>query len=109
MSSTTTGSVVLTAPSQGTYKGVVAFQDRSSSAPNTITGNGNVNISGTVYTPAAPISIVANNTKSGGGNNAAQDNIGSQIIANTVAISGVGSFTVNNTNATPVRLIQLIE
>jgi hypothetical protein len=108
MSSTTTGSVVLTAPTQGTYQGVVAFQDRSSSAPNTITGNGNVNITGTVYTPAAPLSIVANNS-SKSANGLPKDNIASQTISNSLAVSGTGSVSVYSASAAPVRVIQLIE
>lgn len=108
MSSTTTGSVALTPPSQGTYHGVVAFQNRNSTASNTITGNGNVNIQGTIYTPSAQLNIVANNSNSNS-NGAPKDNVGSQIITNSLAISGSGSFSVNNANATPVRQIQLIE
>ena len=108
MSSTTTGSVVLTAPTQGTYQGVVAFQDRSSSAPNTITGNGNLNITGTVYTPTAPLSIVANSS-SKGANGFPTDNVASQIITNTLAVSGSGSASVYSPSAAPVRLIQLVD
>ncbi len=108
MSLTTTGSVAISPPTQGTYQGLVAFQDRAASNTNVITGNGNLNITGTIYTPAAPISVVANNSSTSK-DGTPLDKVGSQIITNTFAASGSGSFAVNNTNATPVRLIQLLE
>jgi hypothetical protein len=108
MMSSTTGSVALTPPTQGTYQGVVAFQDRTSSAPNSITGNGNINITGTIYTPASTITVTANsNNKTASG--APVDNVGSQIIANSMNVSGTGTFQVYSPSAAPVRVIQLIE
>jgi hypothetical protein len=106
--SSTTGSVSLTAPTQGTHQGVVAFQDRNSSAPNTIIGNGNINISGTIYTPAATTNIIANNTDRDG-NGVPKDKIGSQIITNSLSVSGSGGFSVNGGSGTPVRTIQLVQ
>ncbi|HLN33060.1 MAG TPA: hypothetical protein VK395_35345 [Gemmataceae bacterium] len=108
MSSSTTGTVALTPPSQGTYQGVVAFQDRSSNGTNNITGNGNLNIKGTIYTPGGTVAVTANNrdTSSGG---VPKDAIGSQIITNSISVAGAGSFSVAGGSGTPVRLIQLLE
>jgi hypothetical protein len=108
VTSTTTGSVALTSPTQGIYQGVVGFQDRNSNAPNTVNGNGNVNINGTIYTPSAPLSITANSnaTRSDG---SPEDNVGSQIISNSLSVSGTGTVSVNSSSAAPVRQIQFIQ
>jgi hypothetical protein len=61
-----------------------------------------MNMTGTFYAAAANVTI----TGQGGYNNP----IGSQWIAWQLAVTGSGSFTVNyNGQATPVRLIQLVE
>jgi hypothetical protein len=78
------------------------FQERSSNKQVSITGQGNMNMSGTFYAAAAKVSI----TGQGGYTNT----IGSQWIAWQLYVTGSGSFTVNyNGQATPVRNIQLVE
>ena len=49
--------ITLTAPTSGTYQGVLFFQDRSisSSAANTFSGGSSSNISGSVYLPTAQL------------------------------------------------------
>jgi hypothetical protein len=112
MQITTTGPVVLTPPTQGIHQGVVAFQDRASSAPNTITGTppGKTphNIQGTIYTPSAKLNIQANNTDVDS-NGIPKDKIGSQIITGSFSVTGGGGFSVAGGTGTPIRLIQLIE
>jgi hypothetical protein len=108
MQTTTTGPVVLTPPTQGIHQGVVAFQDRASSTPNTITGNGNHNIQGTIYTPSAKLNIQANNSEVDS-NGIPKEKIGSQIIAGSLSVTGTGGFSVAGGTGTPIRLIQLIE
>ena len=57
-------SVTLTAPTSGTYQGILFFQDRSitSSATNTIAGGAATDISGTVYMPTGDVELVGNTT-----------------------------------------------
>ena len=89
-------------PTSGTYKGITLFQDRSSNKQINITAQGNMNMAGTFYAAAAKVSI----TGQGGYTN----NIGSQWIAWQLAVTGSGRFLVTyNGQASPVRLIQLVE
>jgi Flp pilus assembly protein TadG len=102
ISLTGSGSVSLSPPTSGIYKGITLFQERSSNKQINITAQGNMNMTGTFYAAAAKVSI----TGQGGYNNA----IGSQWIAWQLYVTGSGSFTVNyNGQGTPVRNIQLIE
>jgi hypothetical protein len=102
ISLTGSGSMSLSPPTSGTYQGITLFQERSSNKQISITGQGNMNMTGTFYAAAAKVSI----TGQGGYNNP----IGSQWIAWQLDVTGSGSFTVNyNGQATPVRLIQLVE
>jgi hypothetical protein len=102
ISLTGSGSLALSPPTSGTYQGITLFQERSSNKQISITAQGNMNMTGTFYAAAAKVSI----TGQGGYNNP----IGSQWIAWQLAVTGSGSFTVNyNGQATPVRLIQLVE
>ncbi|HLJ92522.1 MAG TPA: hypothetical protein VKU02_04940 [Gemmataceae bacterium] len=98
----------LTPPTYGTHPGVVAFQDCNSSTRKDMPGNGNLKITGTIFTPAAPLSVQANNSdKTDSG--ISKDKIGSQIVVNNLSVSGNGGFSVSGRGGTPVRVIQLIE
>jgi hypothetical protein len=102
ISLTGSGSVALSPPTSGTYKGITLFQERSSNKQVSITGQGNMNMTGTFYAAKAKVSI----TGQGGYNNP----IGSQWIAWQLYVTGSGSFTVNyNGQASPVRDIRLVE
>jgi Putative Flp pilus-assembly TadE/G-like len=102
ISLTGSGSVSLSPPTSGIYQGITLFQERSSNKQISITAQGNMNMSGTFYAAAAKVSI----TGQGGYDN----NIGSQWIAWQLYVTGSGSFTVKyNGQATPVRIIQLVE
>jgi hypothetical protein len=50
-------SVTLTAPTSGTYQGILFFQDRTitSSSKNTISGGSTSNLSGSIYMPSAQL------------------------------------------------------
>jgi hypothetical protein len=54
------GKVGLTGLAGGIYQGIAIFQERHSSAAITMSGNGNVNIVGTVYAAAAAIKLSGN-------------------------------------------------
>src|SRR5262249_16110574 len=43
------GSLAITPMTTGIYQGISFFQDRTATAPVSVTGNGNMNISGTFY------------------------------------------------------------
>ncbi|MGH1571314.1 TadG family pilus assembly protein [Methylobacterium sp. P31] len=53
------GTVNLTAPSTGTYKGVLIFQSRNASATttNVVRGSPNIYMDGTIYTPSSTLSM----------------------------------------------------
>jgi hypothetical protein len=51
------GSVILTPPLSGTYQGISLFQDRSATTGITLSGGSIMSISGTVYAPAAPVTL----------------------------------------------------
>jgi Flp pilus assembly protein TadG len=102
ISLTGSGSLSMSPPTSGTYKGITLFQERSSNKQISITAQGNMNMTGTFYAAAANVTIT------GQGNYT--NPIGSQWIAWQLAVTGSGSFTVDyNGQATPVRSIGLIE
>jgi Flp pilus assembly protein TadG len=102
ISLTGSGSSNLSPPTSGTYQGIALFQERSSNKQISITGQGNMNMTGTFYAAAAKVSI----TGVGNYNNP----IGSQWIAWQLAVTGQGSMTVNyNGQGAPLRLIQIAE
>src|SRR5262249_3772888 len=51
------GSLTLTAPTSGPFKGVTIFQDSASSNPVSFTGQAVVTLNGVVYVPKAAVSI----------------------------------------------------
>jgi Putative Flp pilus-assembly TadE/G-like len=79
------GAVNLTAMTTGPYQGIVLFQDRTDSNGGTLTGNGNLSITGTIYAPSADLTAVGNGTT---------NVFGSQIIANTLTVKGNGTVNV---------------
>jgi hypothetical protein len=101
------GAVNIQAPTTGTYQGISIFQNRSASATVSITGNGNMNISGTFYAAGATLQITGNGSTTSGFTN----NIGSQYVSKNLALSGNGSFNINYGGGNPiiVRTIQIVE
>ena len=98
------GSVTLSPLQSGTYAGITIYEDRSDTSQDSITGQstGSLNISGTVYTPAAKFTLTGS-----GGNYA----IGSQYIVYQLVVTGSGSFNVlyNGPNTAPNRNLYLVE
>ena len=97
------GTVNLTAPTDGVYRGVSIFQDRSLSLAVTLTGNATTQISGTVYAAGAAVVISGNGTST-------TNTLGGAYVAGTVQISGSSSFKVDLGNTRPevpdVRLVE---
>jgi hypothetical protein len=94
--------VNITPPTSGLYTGISIFEDRTSTAPINITGQGNMNISGTFYAASAALNITGN-----GGVNV----IGSQYISYNLNVTGNGSININwnATTTARTRLIGLME
>lgn len=91
------GSVIVSAPTSGPYKGMVLWQDRDCTQTITWTGNSGHSGSGTFYVPAAKVDI--------SGSAGTTFGLSSQIVSNTLSVRGGG--TVNLTyssglNATPL-------
>jgi Flp pilus assembly protein TadG len=87
----------LTAPTSGIYQGIAYFQARSSQGGISLSGDGSINISGTVYAPNAAMSL--------GGNGSTV--VGSQLIVDSLSMNGNGSATVNYSAGSSGQLRQL--
>jgi Flp pilus assembly protein TadG len=103
LSITAGGPVTLSPMQSGTYAGLTIYQDRTNTSQDSITGQstGSLNITGTVYTPAATFTLT------GSGANYA---IGSQYIVYQLVATGSGNFNVTyNGQASPNRDLYLVE
>jgi Flp pilus assembly protein TadG len=95
------GSLTLSPPTSGTYKGITIFENRTATAAVSITGNGSMTLTGTVYAASAEIDLTGNGSA---------NTTGSQIIANNMKVSGNGAVTVNyNPSTAPVRDTRIVE
>ena len=79
------GAVTLTPPTTGTYTSILYFQSRTSARAASITGNGQLKMSGDLYLKGATLNISGNGS-----------NIGSLNVANKLVVSGNGNISVNN-------------
>ena len=82
--------VTLTPPTSGTYQGIVVFQDRTSSASITVSGNGALNTTGTWYAPKATATLSGNEQDE----NPANTSLGSEWIIDDLVLSGNGHFVI---------------
>ena len=98
------GPVTLNPLKTGPYANITMYQDRSNSFQDSITGQttGSLNITGTVYLPAAKLTL----TGSG-----ADYSIGSQYIVYQLVCTGSGNFNVvyNAPLTPPNRDLYLVE
>jgi hypothetical protein len=83
---TGSGNMNLTAPTSGTYDGVLIYQPSSDTHAMSITGSGGDKIQGILYAPDAPLTL----TGSGG------LNVSLDIIVDTLSVTGSGSITDTN-------------
>lgn len=93
------GTCTLSAPTSGPYQGFTLFQDRTSSVPINVTGNGAMSITGSFYAASATLNITGNGTT---------DVIGGQYISYNLVTGGNGSFSVKWTAADTPAVRQLI-
>jgi hypothetical protein len=101
VSLTSGGSVTLSAPTSGTYKGITIFQARSATAQVSITGNGSMNLTGTIYAAGGNLNLTSNGSS---------NTIGSQIITDSLTVTGNGSVNVNYpSSGSPARDTRSVE
>jgi hypothetical protein len=95
------GAVTLTPLTSGPYQGISIWEDRNSTVPLTLTGNGKFNIAGTVYAANAAVSASGNGDAS----------LASQFISRTLNVGGNGGFNItwNQSQTGRERVIQLVE
>lgn len=81
-----TGSMTLMPTTTGTYAGITIFQNRTSTAPVSILGDGALDIRGTLYMARAPLTLSGN---------AQTPTLGSLDVADTITIVGNGSIALS--------------
>jgi hypothetical protein len=96
------GACTLSPMTSGPYQGITLWQQRGTTAPISITGNGQFNISGTFYANSATVNIAGNGTA---------NMIGSQVIAYDVTLGGNGGLNISwSADNTPgIRQVALVE
>ena len=96
------GSVNLGGLTSGIYQGILIFQARGATENVSITGNGSFSLEGTLYTPSGNLKIAGNGASS---------IIGSNLVADTITISGSGNIVVDYNGYTQpkARYIGLVE
>jgi hypothetical protein len=89
------GTVTLSGPTSGPYKGVAAFQ--TSDTPIDFSGQANVTIAGVFYAPNAPVSVTGNAvvTINAGAGTASLPPILAAMIAFDLKVSGNGQLVIN--------------
>ena len=100
ISLTGNAAVNLSPPTTGMYQGLTIFQEQAATAPLTITGNGNMKISGTIYAEHGSASLTGNS-----------DTIGSQVIADSLTITGNGAVKIaySSTGTAMNRIVGLVQ
>jgi Flp pilus assembly protein TadG len=95
------GSIFLSPPTSGTYQGLTLFQDRESANDLSVSGGGDMHITGTFYAAGALMKV------SGGGDS----KVGSQYISRFLTIAGNGGLTIeyDPSQAIPRRILGLVE
>jgi uncharacterized repeat protein (TIGR01451 family) len=89
---TGSATVNLTAPSSGTYQGIVIFQNRTSSAPISISGSGKATFTGEIYAADALFDVSASTTQAidSGGAGA----IPGALVVHDLTVTGSGALDV---------------
>lgn len=84
------GSATIQPPAFGLYKGISIFQKRgtltTAAPPITLSGSGSMNVTGTVYAAYANVAMSGS---------AGVNNMGGQLIADTLTLSGSAAITIN--------------
>lgn len=95
------GSVTMTPPTSGTYKGLTLFQERTATNDMNISGNGSFFVTGTFYTANSLMNVTGNGDA----------HIGSQYISRLLDLNGTGNMMIdyNPDQVIPVRVLNLVE
>jgi hypothetical protein len=95
------GSVTMTPPTSGTYKGLTLFQERSADNTMNISGNGGFYVTGTFYTAGSLMNVTGNGNA----------HVGSQYISRLLDLNGTGAILIdyNPDNVIPRRVLSLVE
>jgi Flp pilus assembly protein TadG len=95
------GSVTMTPPTSGVYKGLTLFQNRSATQDMNVSGNGSFHMTGTFYAANALMNVT--------GNGAGQ--IGSQYVSRLLDINGGGGLGIDYDpdQVVPRRILGLVE
>jgi hypothetical protein len=80
------GSLDITAPTSGPWQGMMLYMDQANSSTISISGNGHVGTTGTIYGHSSSFEV------SGNGSNTV---LNAQVIVNTMTISGNGTINQN--------------
>jgi hypothetical protein len=101
MSITGNGTVTLSPPATGIYKGISYFQSRTDTSTALVAGDGKFNVTGTVYVPAGLFNAQGNGDVS----------IAGQVVAWQMKEGGNGAVNINFPAgpSAPKRVIQLVE
>ena len=85
------GDVILSPPSQGAYRGIAIFQDRSADVGVDITGHGSLRLEGAVYAAKAEVKVAGNG-----------DEIASLHISRRLVAHGNGVINVRQSQIAPM-------
>jgi len=83
---TGSGNMNLTAPTSGTYNGVLIYQPSSDTSAMSITGSAGDSIKGILYAPAAPLTLTGSGTLT----------VSLDILVDTLSVTGSGSIKDTN-------------
>ncbi len=94
----------LSAPTSGTYAGIVIFQDRSDSTPLSLSSNSAMALTGAVYAPDSNLTLASN----------AFANVYSILVASTITIASNSTINLNNNysslpNGSPIKMAAMVE
>src|SRR5262245_3256708 len=96
------GAISMSPMSTGIYRGILLWQQRSSTNSINVTGNGTSQIYGTFYAAHGTLNV---------GGNGSQDVLGSQYISYDMKVNGNGNFGVNwnPDKVARIRVLRLVE
>jgi len=94
-------SLTLNAPTTGTYRGILLFQDRTDTQDATVSSGTVINLNGTIYMKSAQLSYTG-----GSGSGAATSF--TAFVVNALVFGGGGVFTVKNDFGAPGSRLQKV-
>jgi hypothetical protein len=97
-------SLNLSAPTTGTYAGIVIFQDRANSSTLALSSNSGMTLTGAVYAPDANVTLASN----------AFTNVYSILVASTITIASNSTININANysglpNGSPIKAAIAVE